>query len=144
RWVKFPFRAATARTPRKSGLAAPRSRPAPVAIPPHVRGVLEIGDSVFVATNQGLWKSDSKQTAFVRVPAKNLPADVGSIFAASDGTLLAIADGALWSGDVHALEWTPLAMPDFRSPVLWLKEFTIEANTVWFAATPNGLYVKSE
>jgi len=142
-WRKVRFREIAARTPssvprkRQQADSAQRWR----FVAPHVRALAQVDNRLVAATDDGLWVESTVVGQFQRSVAENLPRDITFLAVAADSKLLAIAGGALWSGDAQAAVWNRLASVAEAGSLLWVRDDKLNGAAVRLLGTSHGVYV---
>jgi len=145
-WAEIPFREVTLVRARASrGGSGERTVRRVRVLKAQVSSIIEAGNDVFASSNEGLWKKESDRAGFQRVVAKSLPPAIAFLSAtASSGSgsqsLVAIAQGALWSSDAHGMVWNQVSLPSEAGTPLWLVDHPWNASALRLLGTRNGVF----
>lgn len=145
-WVEIPFREVTlASAASRQGSGRQQVRRLRL-VQVHVSSIVAMGNDVFASTREGLWKKEAGHADFRRVPARGLPPAMTFLAAAApsdtgSAPLLAIAAGALWSGDAHGLVWNQLPLPSGAAAPLWVVDHPWNGTVLRLLGTRNGVFL---
>jgi len=108
---------------------------------PHVRAFVETGGRLVAGTDDGLWDGNPTSGEFQRSVAKNLPRETTFLALAADGSLLALGEGAIFSGNAQSALWKRLAAPANGESLLWVVDTELDGAAVRLLGTSLGVYV---
>jgi photosystem II stability/assembly factor-like uncharacterized protein len=138
-WTEVPFRELimppAPRRPRSQGRGRRFQQ-----ISPRVVTLVEAGDVIFAAADRGLWKGGPTAASFEKVVAQGLPAAMVSLSISPQGSLLAIDNGGIWTGNPGATGWTEILPPANVGALLWCGEWQINGQTVRLLGTERGVF----
>jgi photosystem II stability/assembly factor-like uncharacterized protein len=109
--------------------------------PPHVISLLESGEKLIVATDDGLWVGKRSETEFRRLTAKNLPHAVSYISVGAQNSLLAISEQSLWTSDPSFVEWNTISTPEGAGRLLWVRDLSPDGSQARLLGTQNGVFL---
>lgn len=144
-WRELRFRdaAKAATVPRTRARRTRReaSRGAWRFIAPRVRAIVSVSNRLFAATEDGLWVRSPGPADFRRAVVQNLPRNITFLMPTPDNSLLAIADGALWSGNAQEANWKRLKSPSETASPLWVEDLQWKGAAARLLGTSQGVYV---
>ena len=116
RWQEVPFREVKAQP--RSGRPTGKRGVTPL-LKPRVNFLAESAGQLVASSGGALWVFDTRKSEFRKAAAKSLPFPVTYLSSAGEGSLLAVAAGALWSSE-NSGGWKRVEAPAATTGPLWV------------------------